>query len=856
MGAFNDTRYIHERNGISDGMRRRCNKFNTWCENNNWIDLDYSRPDHTWSRGLTATTRQWARLDRAMCNSEWRTMFAEGSLRHLMQNKLDHCPLIISTTGFAPIPKVLRPFRFQAAWMCHARFSEFVDSNWSNEQPLFPFIHNFANLLQEWNMNTFHNIFARKRSLERRLFGIQQRLSNRGPNYLFKMELKLKKQLDEVLREEELLCQESEKLDRNYVVADVQCVLNHMSPFKAPGPDGFQALFYQSQWETISPSLCKMIFDVLHNGIFPEGLGETFISLISKVDHPHTVSQFRPIGLCNVAYKLITKMIVNRLKPVLPILINPMQCSFVPERQITDNIIIVQEALHSMRGRKGRTGFMALKLDLEKPYDVGVAVHPTHTLRDMGIQSRMVRTIMQCIKSSTLNVLWNDERTDPFAPTRGIRQGNPLSPYIFTICMEKLSQLIEEYSGGGQWKGFQICRGGPTLTHLFFADDIILFGEATINQAQLSNRVLNAFCQASGQRVSRAKSKVYFSPNVDGEDVSNITNELQIANTDDLGMRFLWGGDQDNQALSLVSWDMVTKEKDNGGLGLRSMRQVNTAFMAKLGWRLLSEPNALWARVLHHKYCKGRCDVDTLKPKPLSSNVWNEIVESFIALKSGLSASIDIASNPSSFLMERIWEVKNAKESTDVCVKAREQRRHEIFVQCIAPLAGWVVLNIDGASKGNPGLSGAGCLIRDASGQLIKAFSEKLGLETVTRGEIMALRRGLIMALELQVTHLIIQIDSKAVRSLMDSTFEVPTAHSHMIQICQAFVRDNPWKIELHRIYRETNSCADWLVNRGVSQDVQLVSYELSNVSDQLFCLMEQDIGGVSWPRIVPFYSS
>ncbi|XP_074301755.1 uncharacterized protein LOC141633202 [Silene latifolia] len=70
MGDFNDTRYIHERNGTSDGMRRRCNKFNAWCENNNWIDLDYSGLDHTWSRGITASTRQWTRLDRAMCNSE------------------------------------------------------------------------------------------------------------------------------------------------------------------------------------------------------------------------------------------------------------------------------------------------------------------------------------------------------------------------------------------------------------------------------------------------------------------------------------------------------------------------------------------------------------------------------------------------------------------------------------------------------------------------------------------------------------------------------------------------------------------------------------------------------------------
>ncbi|KAK9716041.1 hypothetical protein RND81_06G207300 [Saponaria officinalis] len=199
MGDFNDTRFLHERNGGGDSMRRRCARFNAWFENNNWIDLDYSGPDFTWSRGNSATTRKWARLDRAICNSAWRVMFAEGSLRHLLQNQSDHCPIIVYTNGFAPIPSVLRPFRFQAAWLCHTKFSEFVESNWKNDQPLIPFVYSFADKLQAWNKNVFHNIFERKKSLERRLLGVQKKLSTRGPNYLYKFEIKLKKQLDEVL---------------------------------------------------------------------------------------------------------------------------------------------------------------------------------------------------------------------------------------------------------------------------------------------------------------------------------------------------------------------------------------------------------------------------------------------------------------------------------------------------------------------------------------------------------------------------------------------------------------------------------------------------------------------------------
>ncbi|XP_074291805.1 uncharacterized protein LOC141618607 [Silene latifolia] len=159
MGDFNDTRFLSERNGNSESLRRLCNKFNSWLESNEWIDLNYSGPDYTWVRGNTTATRKWARLDRAICNTSWRVMFEEGSLRHLIQNQFDHCPILVNTNGFAPIPSVLRPFRFQAAWLCHDRFFEFVKQNWQNDQPLIPFVFNFADMLQNWNREVFGNIF-------------------------------------------------------------------------------------------------------------------------------------------------------------------------------------------------------------------------------------------------------------------------------------------------------------------------------------------------------------------------------------------------------------------------------------------------------------------------------------------------------------------------------------------------------------------------------------------------------------------------------------------------------------------------------------------------------------------------
>ena len=151
-----------------------------------------------------------------------------------------------------------------------------------------------------------------------------------------------------------------------------------------------------------------------------------------------------------MAYKLITKCIVNRLKRVLPELISPFQSSFIPGRQITDNIIIMQELLHSMRRKAGAKGWMAIKLDLEKAYDRVRWTFLHETLSQMHLPRNLVEVIMRCVSSSSLSVLWNGEHTSYFKPSRGIRQGDPLSPYLFVACMERLSQTIATLQDSGR----------------------------------------------------------------------------------------------------------------------------------------------------------------------------------------------------------------------------------------------------------------------------------------------------------------------------------------------------------------------------------------------------------------------
>ena len=153
-------------------------------------------------------------------------------------------------------------------------------------------------------------------------------------------------------------------------------------------------------------SLTIMIISVLRGNTLLEGLNETFLALNSKVKNPQLTSQFRPIGLCNVAYKVITKVIVQRLKRVLPNLISLTQVSFVPKRHIDDNVIIIQELLHTMRKKTGNTGWMAIKLDLEKAYDRLDRNFIQDTLQEMRLPQPLVEVIMGCITTCSIRVLW------------------------------------------------------------------------------------------------------------------------------------------------------------------------------------------------------------------------------------------------------------------------------------------------------------------------------------------------------------------------------------------------------------------------------------------------------------------
>ena len=195
-----------------------------------------------------------------------------------------------------------------------------------------------------------------------------------------------------------------------------------MAPLKALGPDGMPPLVYQHFWPTMQHDVTSAILSWLNSGILPKPINHTLITLVLKLDNPELVSDFRPISLCNVLYKIYCKVLANRLKKFLPSLITKHQSAFAKDRLISDNIMVAFETLHHMKQHNsGRHGFMAIKLNMIKAYDQVEWVYLERLMEKMGFCARWIALMMSCVKTVSYSIMVNGEPTGMIHPNRGIR---------------------------------------------------------------------------------------------------------------------------------------------------------------------------------------------------------------------------------------------------------------------------------------------------------------------------------------------------------------------------------------------------------------------------------------------------
>lgn len=188
---------------------------------------------------------------------------------------------------------------------------------------------------------------------------------------------------------------------------EVKEVIFMMKPWAAPGSDGFQAGFYQETWSIVGDNLVSMVQHFFKSKHILTEMNDTYQVLIPKISALTQPADFRTISLCNISYKLISKILANRLKPLLDKIISPSQVAYVPGRHIQDNLIIAHELIHSMKKTKDRQGWVGIKLDMSKAFDRIEWGFLKDVLFQIGFHEDWIQLIDQCISTTTISIILN-----------------------------------------------------------------------------------------------------------------------------------------------------------------------------------------------------------------------------------------------------------------------------------------------------------------------------------------------------------------------------------------------------------------------------------------------------------------
>lgn len=206
------------------------------------------------------------------------------------------------------------------------------------------------------------------------------------------------------------------------------------------------------------------------------------------------MTELRPISLCNMVYKIISKVLANRLKVLLPKIISPFQSAFVPGRAISDNTILASEIANFLYKRPmGKKSVFALKLDMCKAYNKIELSYLECVMLKLGFNTKWVNLIMMCISSVSYSFIVNGSPMGYMLPSHGLRQGGPISPYIYSLCAEGLSTMIAKYECLGAIQGISNCQNAPLIHHLFFVDDCFVFMRARREDCLLVKSILNSY---------------------------------------------------------------------------------------------------------------------------------------------------------------------------------------------------------------------------------------------------------------------------------------------------------------------------------------------------------------------------
>ncbi|GAU10511.1 hypothetical protein TSUD_420810, partial [Trifolium subterraneum] len=266
-----------------------------------------------------------------------------------------------------------------------------------------------------------------------------------------------------------------EGLIKPFLLDEIKAAVWDCDSYKSPGPDGINIGFFKDFWEILKIDLLNFFSEFHRQGILSKGLNSTFITLIPKVESPQRVADFRPIALVSSIYKILSKVLANRLRQVVGSIVSQSQSAFIKGRQILDGILIANEIVDE--AKRENKELIMFKVDFEKAYDSVDWDYLNDVMTNMNFPTKWRGWIMECITSASASVLVNGSPTDEFRFERGLRQGDPLSPFLFLLAAEGFHLIMDSMVSMRLFTPYSIGSHNPVnISHLQFADDTLLIG--------------------------------------------------------------------------------------------------------------------------------------------------------------------------------------------------------------------------------------------------------------------------------------------------------------------------------------------------------------------------------------------
>ncbi|KAJ3687279.1 hypothetical protein LUZ61_016443 [Rhynchospora tenuis] len=300
-----------------------------------------------------------------------------------------------------------------------------------------------------------------------------------------------------------------------------------MGPDKSPSPDGVSCRFLQENWNVLGPDLVVQVRNIFETAMVPEKWLCCNVVLIPKNKEPLTPNDYRPLSIGNVIYRLVMKVLANRLRPYIQKIVSMEQTAFISGRCITDSIMLVKEILHSFNSSRFSQQTFMLKADITKAFDKMDWNFLKEAMINLNVPGKIIDLMLYSFRHAKITIKVNGMGDGFIHPTRGLRQGCPMSPYCFIMAMEMLTRKLRHAQVMGQIRGIKLAQSCPLLTHVIYADDLILLGNVDGAEVQQLSNIMEEFGNVSGLVINPAKSKLWFSKCCTEQAIQTVQDNLR-----------------------------------------------------------------------------------------------------------------------------------------------------------------------------------------------------------------------------------------------------------------------------------------------------------------------------------------